>query len=251
MPAEPTVFDVRNFVLALIRGGKLGPDNRLPTERELCVASGAGRRLVRRALASLEAEGLIWRRQGKGTFAGQPVEPIGALAAEVNRLSKPIEVMEARLCIEPTLASLCAQRARPEEVMRMRAIAQRQLEAGDDEMIEVWDSALHRLIAKSARNQPLLTAFAMLDEIRANADWNSVRARARSEVSLHETRKQHLSIIDAIEAGNPENAGAAMRTHLMTRFRAMSNEVSRRAETADDEEDTATEPEHARRSVHG
>ena len=106
---QPTAFDVRNYLQELLTEGKLGPDGRLPTERELSDKTGAPRRLIRRALAALEAEGLIWRRQGKGTFAGQPVEPVSALAAEISDSSEPVEVMEARLCIEPEIAALCAR----------------------------------------------------------------------------------------------------------------------------------------------
>ncbi|MBC7152772.1 MAG: FadR family transcriptional regulator [Rhizobium sp.] len=234
MDSEPTVFDVRAHIMSLIGDGRLGPEGRLPTERALCEATGAGRRMVRRALATLEAEGLIWRRQGKGTFAGQPAEPIEALAAEIDRTATPIEVMEARLCIEPELAALSALRARPEEVRRMWALARHQFEAGDDATIELWDSALHRLIAQSARNRALLSAFALLDDTRASAGWQGLRARARSALSLRETERQHRAIIEAIEAGQPEAARAAMRAHLATRYRAMSAEIAGGVTPTDD-----------------
>jgi len=251
MTSAPTVFDVRAYLMGLIRGGKLGSGGRLPTEREICTATGAGRRLVRRALASLEAEGLVWRRQGKGTFAGQPVEPIGVLAAEINGTSQPIEVMEARLCIEPELAALCARRVRPDEIRRMRVVAQRRLETGDNELIELWDSALHRLIAKSARNRPLLTSFAMLDETRATAAWQGMRARARSDASLRESQRQHMRIIEAIEAGDAEEARAAMRDHLMSRSRAMSDELSGRIDASATDEPSSTKTESMSEAASG
>ncbi|MBC7140610.1 MAG: FadR family transcriptional regulator [Rhodobacteraceae bacterium] len=226
MTETPSAFEVRSHLMGMIRAGKLGPNGRLPTERELCVGTGAGRRLVRRVLASLEAEGLIWRRQGKGTFAGQPIEPVAVIAREVKAASEPIEVMEARLSVEPEIAALCARRAQPDEVERMRRLAQRRLEAGDDQMIELWDSALHRQIAKSAHNQPLLTVFAILDESRSTDAWQGVRPLTRSEQSLRETERQHLRIIAAIEAGDEAGARAAMRDHLITRYEAMLREAT-------------------------
>ncbi|SMX50324.1 FadR/GntR family transcriptional regulator [Maliponia aquimaris] len=231
MAREPTVFDVRAHVIALLDSGQLGPGGRLPTERALCEATGVGRRVVRKALSSLEAEGLIWRHQGKGTFAGQPEAPIAALAAEINRAVAPIEVMEARLCIEPELAALCAMRAEPDEIARMRVLAQHRYGSEEDDMIELWDSALHRLIAKAARNAPLQAAFAMLDNSRSSARWQALRARARSDLSLRESRLQHLAVVDAIAARDAAAARAAMRLHLETRFKAMSSALGHRPAT--------------------
>lgn len=219
---QSTVFDVRNYLLELLNRGALGPSGRLPTERELSEKTGASRRLIRRVLAALEAEGLIWRQQGKGTFAGQPKEPVSALAAEINDTSDPIEVMEARLCIEPEIAALCATRATPDDVARMWTLARHVYEVEDDEMTELWDSALHRLIAQCAGNRPLQTAFALLDDTRSTEDWQDARIRARTDRSLQESHAQHIAIVSAIEVGDASAARAAMRTHLMARIEALS-----------------------------
>ncbi len=216
-----TAIDVRSYVVNLLVDGSLAADARLPTERELSEATGASRRVVREALSSIESEGLIWRRQGKGTFAGQPLEPISALAAEINQTSEPIEVMEARLCIEPEIAALCATRATSDEVARMWALARLHYDVADDEVTELWDSALHRLIVRCARNQPLQTAYTLLDDSRTSQDWQGMRARTRSESSLRETMEQHIAIVRAIEAGDANAARDAMRDHLLTRINAM------------------------------
>ena len=212
---------VRNHILAMIGSGNLAGNGRLPTERELVISLGVSRRAVRRAIQSLEDEGLVWRRQGKGTFAGQPADPVGVLAARINGEASVMEVMEARLCIEPELAALCARRALPDEIARMRHLAHRRDVAGDPEALELWDGALHRLIAKAARNRPLMVAYAMLDEIRASADWMALRIRARSGASLSATDEQHMRVVDAIEAGDAGAARSAMRAHIDARLRAM------------------------------
>lgn len=226
--------------MALINNGDLGPGGRLPTERELCDQLHVGRRAVRLALESLEAEGLIWRRQGKGTFAGQQPDPTGVLAAQLVGETTPVQVMEARLCIEPVLASLCARRATADDIKRMRHLAHHILDASDPDSTELWDGALHRLIAQAARNRPLLTMFSLLDEVRANETWRDLRSQARSLETLKVTNHQHHAIIDAIEAGDSEVAGRAMHEHLstlmlnLTRLGAMAaaNEITKPPMTA-------------------
>jgi GntR family transcriptional repressor for pyruvate dehydrogenase complex len=210
---------VRARLMELIGSGSLSADGRLPTERELCEQLLVGRRAVRLALESLEAEGLIWRRQGKGTFAGQKPDPTGVLAAAIAGETTPLEVMEARLCVEPVLASLCASRALPVDIERMRHLARRTHETRDQDSVELWDGALHRLIARTAGNRPLMTMFSLLDEVRGTAIWRELRSKARSLETLKVNNRQHHAIIDAIEAGDPEKAHAAMTAHLSTLMR--------------------------------
>ncbi|MDR3475552.1 MAG: FCD domain-containing protein [Devosia sp.] len=218
---------VRQRLMALIKSGSLGSEGRLPTERELCEQLQVGRRAVRLALESLEAEGLIWRRQGKGTFAGQAPDPTGVLAAAIVGETTPMEVMEARLSVEPALAALCAQRALPVDIERMRHLARRILEARDPDSTELWDGALHRLIAQAAGNRPLMTMFSLLDEVRATESWRELRSKVRSLETLKVSTREHFAIIDAIEAGNAEAAAEAMRVHLTTLMKNLGKLVAK------------------------
>jgi GntR family transcriptional repressor for pyruvate dehydrogenase complex len=106
-------------------------------------------------------------------------------------------------------------------VDRLRQLAQRQIEAEDPQATELWDASVHRLIAQGARNRPLLTAYALLDNIRRNADWVAVRARTRTESSIEVSHAQHMAIIDAIGRGQPDAARQAMYDHLATRSAAL------------------------------
>jgi GntR family transcriptional repressor for pyruvate dehydrogenase complex len=95
--ATRTLAEIRH----IIEAGEGKDGGRLPTERELCEKLDVGRRTVRSALDALEAEGLIWRRQGKGTFIGNPPDPTAAIAAEIAGETDLMSVMEARIAIEP------------------------------------------------------------------------------------------------------------------------------------------------------
>lgn len=71
---------VRNTLLFEIESGGFSGDGRLPSESELCDRFGVSRITVRRAVADLEALGMVTRRQGRGTFATPPRSTIGTMA---------------------------------------------------------------------------------------------------------------------------------------------------------------------------
>jgi DNA-binding FadR family transcriptional regulator len=187
-------------------------DTRLPTERQLAESLGIGRRSVRRALEVLEAEGLVWRRQGAGTFAGPRPETLETPRELEANFS---EVMEVRLRLEPQLAQLAALRASGQDILRMRDILVRLDAAEDSDERELWDSALHREIARAAGNRFFLMIFDSMDRARHEDTWRALRERARNSANLAMTMRQHREIVDAIAAHDPVRAGAEMRVHLM------------------------------------
>lgn len=198
----------------MIDSGRFPADGRLPTERELSANLGVGRRAVQRALEALEAEGIVWRQQGKGTFVGLPPDPNRSLAAKIVEETDPISMMEARLAIEPSLAELCARRATADDVAKMRHLAKRTAGSADSDGIELWDGALHHFIARVAGNPLLMAAFTLLDQVRADDVWQSQRHRARSPERADQYYRQHGAIIDAIEARDGDAARSAMTAHL-------------------------------------
>lgn len=201
-------------VRLLIEAGGLDADGKIPTERDLSTRLNVGRRALRRALDALEAEGLIWRRQGKGTFVGKPPAPSKTIAMARGDEADPLVVMEARLCIEPELAALCASRANPDDIERMRALVDRIDQASDAESAELWDGSLHRLIARAAGNTIMLAAFSLLDDVRSSQVWQDERERARSPALREIYSQQHKLIVAAIAEGNPDAARTTMREHL-------------------------------------
>jgi GntR family transcriptional regulator len=77
---------VKNDLLARIGSGDLKTGDMLPSEEDLCRAYGVSRITVKRALVELVNEGLITRRQGKGTFVAAPnLEEDISLAVAVAR----------------------------------------------------------------------------------------------------------------------------------------------------------------------
>lgn len=197
---------------AMLRDIPATGQSRIPTERQLAENLGISRRSVRRALEVLEAEGLVWRRQGAGTFAGPRPDTLSDYPDSNPNFS---EVMEVRLRLEPQLAQLAALRATAADVARMRDILGRLDGSDDADGRELWDSALHREIARAAGNKFFLMIFDSMDQARHDATWRALRERARSRANLSVTTRQHSELVDAITEHDPVRAGAAMRAHLM------------------------------------
>lgn len=202
----------------LINQHESTPEIPLPTERELVEKLGIGRREVRRALDVLEAEGRIWRKQGKGTFIG-PAAPIKPLALQgLVQQTNLLEVMEARLQLEPGLARLAATRATRENIALMQRMLDRIDKVGpaDRDLSELWDSAFHRAIAEAAGNRMLMGLFDAIDAVRREPGWQHLRELARTPARVDSYNSQHHTIINAIIQRQPGEAARAMREHLLS-----------------------------------
>lgn len=69
----PLYRQIQQFLREQIRCGALLPETRLPASRELATSLGVNRITVTNAYAELEAEGLVYSRQGSGTFVAPPL----------------------------------------------------------------------------------------------------------------------------------------------------------------------------------
>lgn len=189
---------------------------RLPPERELAEEIGVGRRALRSALDILEDEGLIWRRQGKGTFGGSQQVSSTLRVNNLAEFTNPLEVMEVRIEIEPVLARLAATKATPALIQQLERLATKAGESNDTDSWELWDGAFHRKIAEAAGNQLFILFMGMIDQIRQNDAWRHFRERTRSAGRTTLSIQQHEALIEAIRRFHPAEAEAAMREHLMS-----------------------------------
>lgn len=65
-------FQLKEILIEMIHKKELKFGEKIPTELELCAQFGVSRITVRQALAELEKEGYLIRKQGKGTFVSFP-----------------------------------------------------------------------------------------------------------------------------------------------------------------------------------
>ena len=137
---------------------------RLPPERDLAVEFGTSRSTVRKALARLEAQGLVWRHVGKGTFIGRP--PEDALTPHIDIAATPREIIEARLGIEPLIAGYAALSASRRDIEFMWRCVERIEDARVWTTYEQWDCTLHRAFAVSTQNVVFVSFLETINHLR-------------------------------------------------------------------------------------
>ena len=99
-------------LIAQIESGDLAPGQRLPTEQAIMTATGVSRTVVREALASLRAKGLITTRQGLGAFVSDDPTPrsFSIIPTDLKSIDDVLRILELRMGIEVEAAGLAARR---------------------------------------------------------------------------------------------------------------------------------------------
>ena len=94
-----------------IVSGEFGPGARLPSVRELAMQAKVNPNTMQRALAQLEAEGLIYTERTNGKFVSQSPELISAQKASLAELKARafLEEME-KLGLTPAQVMACLQK---------------------------------------------------------------------------------------------------------------------------------------------
>ena len=218
----------------IIAAGEVANDGRLPTERELSDRLGIGRRVLRRALGTLEQNGKIVRHQGRGTFlAGQGGEPslVSAGGEEADDadgdpfaildIANPVELVELRLSLEPVMCRFAALRSSRLDVERLRKQAQRTGEAENYLAYQEADAAFHRMIAELSRN----SMFIRLQSAVSMALRDTALERFGEAGHCFKRQSQHVAfhhaIVDAIAERDTNTAERLMQEHLSDVHRSL------------------------------
>ncbi len=129
---------------AAILSGQIVPGATLPTEAELCDELAVSRTVVREALRTLSARGLVSVHQGRGTVVTEPQDE--ALGEALLRLLLRADVtlgnvIDARHLLDSVLTPIAARRRREEDWARLRGMCSELRSAVE---AQEWEIA-HRL----------------------------------------------------------------------------------------------------------
>jgi DNA-binding GntR family transcriptional regulator len=199
-----------------IVSGELMPNQHL-VETDLAAALNVGRAPVREALARLEQDGLVVREPNRGARVRMVTE------------AEALEIIGARAALEGLAAHEAALRATPDQIAEMRSLLQHmssRLDAEDPLGYSAGNARLHALILDASQHATAVRLIAGLKAQMVRFQYRTVLVPGRSTHSLAE----HTAIVDAIEAGDPDAAEAAMRNHLSHVGETLRQTVSARAQ---------------------
>ena len=212
-----------------IRGGRLAPGTRLPTEQALTAELGVSRTVVREAVAALRADGLVVTRRGSGAYVADPAAgPFRIAPPRAAALSDILNVMELRLAVEAQAAGLAAERASRKQLVSIRAAWRAiddALQRGEGAVAQ--DFAFHRAIAEATGNDqfPRFLAYLGSHVIPRQSVRLDMDTPAERRLYLERIQVEHARIVTAISDKDVAEARRAMRDHLtrsLDRYRTLA-----------------------------
>ena len=205
----------------MIADGTLRAAERLPAERQLAARLGVSRPSLREAIQKLASKGLLFSRQGGGTYVTADLnkgitDPLMGLLQQHPQAR--YDVLEVRHALEGQAAYFAALRAGEQDHERIRARFEQMIElhaAGGDPMAEARaDADFHLSITEAAHNTVLLHVMRSLFSVLQNSIKHNLDKLYTIPRVFEPLSAQHEQLMRAVIDGDPEGARLAADSHL-------------------------------------
>jgi len=199
-----------------IIGGTLKAGDRLPTEPELARKLDVARSSLRTALQRLQLQGIVEVRRGLGWYvrrtdlAAVEEHLEGRLAA---RQFNQTDLLEVRIALETTAASLAAVRAGDGELDELAKLNHRYQRAPIDDVQEVIESdeEFHSALIRASHNELLEQMYQVLVPGLQDCKRHTHPSREVHNRSVNE----HEQVVWFLRRHDEVGAKSAMTTHLL------------------------------------
>jgi len=214
LPRERLIDRAANAIKDYIIANGLRANDRLPSEGDLAQRLSVSRNVVRQALSSLEAIGIVRTEHGRGTFVaefGAATNVLQHLAfwLDIDRLDQR-SYFETRLAFESGVLSLVMERATDADLDRLDAIVDAmETEVGD----AYWShhDAFHLALLETTGNQFL----ASLGIILYRFFWGlASQAPNVRQVHTHDLSHGHRTLVDGLRKRDPSLIPKLIAAHL-------------------------------------
>lgn len=214
---QPNLSDqVAEQMQEFIAQGRLQPGERLPSERELADQFGVSRTVIREAVRSLAAKGLLTVHTGSGMIVTWPTA--SSIAEHLNlllRLSSDDDpwqhIYDVRYVLEVEIAGRAAQQTTAGDVKLMEDCLQEMADSlGDIERAAAADVEFHNALAQGTQNPLFFILLESIAEIMLEVRRLGFTLTGAPEQILEE----HARILERVKAGDVSGARQAMSAHL-------------------------------------
>ena len=204
----------------LILRGILRPGERLPPERELSEKMGVSRPSLREAIADLEARQLLVTRAGSGIYVA---EVLGSAFSQqlIDLFASHDEALSDYLAFRRDLEGLAAWRAAKmasDTDLKVVDTIFQKMEAANSkrnpQQEAYLDAEFHMSIIEASHNVIMLHMMrSMFDMLRAGVFYNR-QVMFKQRTTRQALLDQHRAINIALQARDPDEARAAVESHL-------------------------------------
>lgn len=214
---ETLAAQLAERLTAFIMARGLRSGDALPSEAKLAAQFGVSRPIMREALRTLQAQGIITVTNGKGaTVRPLTSDPLSTFFTWAMRFDEHalVDLLEVRKGLEVQAVALAAERRTPEEIAAMRAtVATMAHHLHDADRYTELDYELHLQIATATHNAMLRHLVASIREPAKETIREGLR-RQPNDQGRRRIQAGHERIVAAIATGDVEAAVAAMHRHL-------------------------------------
>ena len=200
----------------LIVDSRLGEGDRLPSERELAAQFGVSRTVVREAVRALAAKRLVEVEGGRGTVVRAPstraaAESMGLLLRVQESAMDADKVAEVRRVLENEIAKLAASRRTAEDLKVLEGLLDAaEVHAEQPDSFIVEDVEFHAALARATHNELFSVLLESLAQVMLEVRLLALRIPGTPRRSL----AHHRAVFEAVAAGDPTAARAAMNRHM-------------------------------------
>lgn len=207
-----------------IVGGRYPENEVLPGDAELIAQLGVSRTVLREALKTLSAKGLIEARARVGTRvlprARWNLFDADVLAWHLEArfdLHFLASLAEVRMALEPEAAALAAERHSPAQGGVLIAQVEKMAAAGQSaDLFARQDFEFHRMVAEASGN-PFMHSISGLVEVALKTLF-AVSSPTEGGAAFTLVVEHHRAIAEAIGRGDAEGARASMRHAIQHGF---------------------------------
>ncbi|MEI4487504.1 FadR/GntR family transcriptional regulator [Frigidibacter sp. MR17.14] len=214
---RPSLADrIYHQLYGRIVNGDYQAQQKLPAETVLAEELGVSRPILRSALERLREEGLVYSRQGAGSYVRQPQKQTSLGFAKVETIADIQRCYEFRMTLEVDAARLAAERHNDEALAEVeQALALMSAATGSRQHREDADFAFHIAVARAANNHYYEAAMrALREHIHVGMKLHGQSLMSDGTWALERVLAEHTGVFEAIRDRQPDEASSRMRAHI-------------------------------------